>query len=348
MASLIKRNNGIYYIVSCKRGRRVWRSLYTMDRNEAQLQFDAVQRAQKGKGLMLREFMAEVGPLIKLETASNTSDFYIYIVDKICEILGNKKLSAYNVLDFEKYKLRRSSEVRKVTVNKELRTIKALFQRMLKYDYLEKNPAKACSLLKIDDKHPTFLSIEQFQTLLRTINDTNFQELVIFAVMTAMRAGEIAYLEWVDIDFRTSQMAVINKAGHRVKTGKERFVPMNDSIAAMLIGKDRKHVRVFLNSKGEPWKVKALSDRFRKYRRKAELPEGIRLHSLRHTSLTWMHHRGVPSESLRQIAGHSSIQTTQIYTHAMPQHLLDAANTINRNILPSALAQVVSTEAAKQ
>ena len=175
MASLIKRNNGIYYIVSCKRGRRVWRSLYTMDRNEAQLQFDAVQRAQKGKGLMLREFMAEVGPLIKLETASNTSDFYIYIVDKICEILGNKKLSAYNVLDFEKYKLRRSSEVRKVTVNKELRTIKALFQRMLKYDYLEKNPAKACSLLKIDDKHPTFLSIEQFQTLLRTIMIRTFK-----------------------------------------------------------------------------------------------------------------------------------------------------------------------------
>jgi site-specific recombinase XerD len=44
-----------------------------------------------------------------------------------------------------------------------------------------------------------------------------------------------------------------------------------------------------------------------------------------------MHHNGVPSEYLRQIAGHSSIVTTQVYTHAMPSNLLEAANTLNNN-----------------
>jgi integrase/recombinase XerD len=332
VATLIKRKNGIFYIVSCKRDKRVWRSLFTTDVSEAQRIFGEKERAKKGRGLTLMEFMAEVEPLIKLETAQDTSHFYGYIAEKVCQILGNKKLSAYTTMDFEKYKLRRSQEVRKVTVNKELRTIKALFQRTVKYDYLEKNPAQWCTLLKIDDKHPTFLSIDQFQKLLSVIDDQDFKDLVIFAVMTAMRAGEIAFLEWADVDFATWQMAVVNKSDHRIKTGKERAVPMNDYIITMLTSKTKRHKRVFLNTKGEPWKVKAISDRFRNYRRKAGLPIEIHFHSLRHTSLTWMHHKGVPSESLRQIAGHSSIQTTQIYTHALPHHLLDAANTLDKNI----------------
>jgi integrase len=75
-----------------------------------------------------------------------------------------------------------------------------------------------------------------------------------------------------------------------------------------------------------------VSDKFRKYRKQAGLSGGIHFHSLRHTSISWMHHNGVPSESLRQIAGHSSIQTTHIYTHALPYQLLEAANTLNKNI----------------
>lgn len=122
---------------------------------------------------------------------------------------------------------------------------------------------------------------------------------------------------------------------------------MNNIILPMLYSARKNAGYVFANSKGEPWKVKALSDRFRKYRKKSGLPEGIRFHSLRHTSITWMHHGGVPSESLRQIAGHSSIQTTQIYTHALPQHLLDAANTLTK-FVSGTVGNTVSNEAAEE
>jgi integrase len=148
--------------------------------------------------------------------------------------------------------------------------------------------------------------------------------------MTAMRAGEIVSLEWQDIDFVERRINVINKPFHRVKSGKERYVPMSDTILTMLYKQRQSQGRVFLNTKGEPITVKSLSDRFRKYRKRAGLPEGIRFHSLRHTSITWMHLKGVPSESLRQIAGHSAIQTTHLYTHPSTQHLLEAANTLNR------------------
>jgi integrase len=343
MPCLIKRNNGVFYIVSFKRGsgKRVWRSLYTQDRYEAEAIFNEKKQTCKGKGISFQDFYHEVKPMIELDSARNTLDFYEYIVKKISSIIGNKRLTAYTILDFERYKLSRSKEIRKVTVNKEIRTIRALFQRAVTLGFIEKNPAKNCKLLKVDEKRPTYLTPEQFNILLDMIQDRNFKEIVIFAVMTIMRAGEIAHLEWPDVNFAEGQIAVINKPDHRVKTGKERIVPMNDYIFSMLRTRRQSQGCVFENSKGEKWKVKALSDRFRKYRRKAGLPEGTRFHSLRHTGLTWMHHKGVPSESMRQIAGHSSIQTTQIYTHALPQHLLAAANTLNKCIQSSTRKQII-------
>lgn len=134
-------------------------------------------------------------------------------------------------------------------------------------------------------------------------------------------SGEILALTFDDISVTSRQICVRNKPDHRVKGGRERLVPLNDIVAEILTRRPHTGDWVFQRDDGTPYRVKYLSDRFRYFRRKAGLPEGMRFHSMRHTSLTWMHHAGVPAESLRQIAGHSSIVTTQIYTHALPQHL---------------------------
>jgi len=173
------------------------------------------------------------------------------------------------------------------------------------------------------------MSEEEFERLYDEIDDVSFEELVAVAVTTAMRAGEIASLECCDIDFDGRRIELRNKSFHLVKGGKERSIPMSDIVCEILKSRAVHQGRVFLNAKGRPYSVKALSDRFRRYRRKAGLPEGIRFHTLRHTAITWMHQNGVPSEFIRQIAGHSSILTTHLYTHASPGHLLAASNTLS-------------------
>ena len=111
----------------------MWRSLVTTDKVDAEAKFKEYQRSKKGKNLKLSEFMSEVDPFIRVDTVSDTADFYAYITNKVCQIIGDKKLTSYTIMDFERYKLQRYSDIKKVTVNKELRTIRALFQRTVKF-----------------------------------------------------------------------------------------------------------------------------------------------------------------------------------------------------------------------
>jgi integrase/recombinase XerD len=216
-------------------------------------------------------------------------------------------------------------------VNKEIRTLRALFERAVRYGSLESNPVRRCNILKIDQSEPQLISKEQFNHLMTVIKEKEFRDIVSVAVLTAMRAGELVHLTWTDLQMDNRVIAVRNKPTHRVKAGKERLVPMSAAVNMILNRIERKGERVFYRPDGKPYSVKLVSDKFRKFRTQAGLPALIHFHSLRHTSLSCMHHNGVPSEYLRQIAGHSSIVTTQVYTHAMPSNLLEAANTLNNN-----------------
>jgi len=333
MASLFKRDNGVFYSVTCRRGGRVWKSLGTKDEEQAKLLFAEIQlSSQKPAKQTLKEFWLSIKPIMEKELSKNSIDFYDYIVHQVSLLIGNKRLRSYSVLDFDRYKVLRLSEIKKITANKEIRTLRALFERAVRYGYMESNPVRRCNIFKIDQSVPQILSMDQFNYLLTFIKEKELRDVVMMAVLTAMRAGELVHLEWNDIDLLGRVIAVKNKPAHRVKTGKERLVPMSTAVYAILSRLERKGERVFYKSDGQPYSVKFVSDKFRKYRKQAGLSEGIHVHSLRHTSLTWMHHNGIPSESLRHIAGHSSIQTTHIYTHALPSHLLEAVNTLNNNV----------------
>lgn len=333
VACLIRRKNGIFYVVSYKRGKRVWKTLATKDEHYAKMLFSEMQlSSRKPVQQTLNDFWLMVKPVMEKELSANSIDFYQYVIQKMIDIIGNKRLKGYSTFDFERYKIARLNAVKKITANKELRTLRALFERAVTFGSLESNPARRCRIFTVDNSSPEILSTEDYDRLISIIKDDGFRDIVSIALLTAMRAGEIVNLEWKDIDFTGRIISVKNKPGHRVKMGKERLVPMSDSVALILDGYEKKREKVFFRVDGLPYSVKLVSDKFRKYRKQAGLSGGIHFHSLRHTSISWMHHNGVPSESLRQIAGHSSIQTTHIYTHALPYQLLEAANTLNKNI----------------
>lgn len=64
-----------------------------------------------------------------------------------------------------------------------------------------------------------------------------------------------------------------------------------------------------------------MSARFRHYRRKANLPEGINFHSLRHTFASWAAQRGMNLYTLKEIMGHADIKQTQVYASLSPATL---------------------------
>src|SRR5712692_4506100 len=124
-----------------------------------------------------------------------------------------------------------------------------------------------------------------------------------------MRQGEIFKLKWFDVDFTRGSIHV-----RRTKTGKDRFIPMNSRLKALLEGLNRANEYVFPSPKTGVALVD-VKRQFDKARNAAGLSD-FRFHDLRHTAATRMADHGTSAFTIAAILGHSDIRMTSRYTHA--------------------------------
>lgn len=212
-------------------------------------------------------------------------------------------------------------------------------------DHLTSNPLKGIKLPKQDERLPEFLTPEQLERVLAAV-DWDFEEkrrrgfaregeiqwlkdLVLLAVGTGLRLGELASLRWSHIDFTSGFLFVRNEGDFRTKSGKERAVPLVGDALAVL---QRRHSEradeldgpVLTYGDGRAIVPGYASKRFKKYVRLAKLPENIRFHSLRHTCASWLVQRGVSLPIVQEVLGHHSVQVTQRYAHLAPDVMKSA------------------------
>jgi integrase len=140
-----------------------------------------------------------------------------------------------------------------------------------------------------------------------------------------LRLGEILALEWADIDLGRSQFKVqraVYEEGEDgpvvtlPKGGRPRVVPMTARLKGALSA--HRHLRgdrVLYQNDGDPaskWWLKGLIDAAE---RRAELRRGGRVHILRHTFCSRLASKNVPLLTIKELAGHESLETTQRYMH---------------------------------
>jgi len=139
-----------------------------------------------------------------------------------------------------------------------------------------------------------------------------------------LRAKEAVNLTWGDVDMKAGYIRVLNKKGSNTKSGKDRTIPIRKELKPILkkwhkfLGKP-KDGYVFPSATGmnrfQKMNPGAVSRSFKKFVRKAKLPESITLHGLRHTCGTELLRKGVPINQVSSFLGHSSVEVTQIYEH---------------------------------
>lgn len=328
MASLIRRSNAVFYVVSCKGKRRLWRSLQTKKIDEARVMFAQQEREQELKKIMrLSSFLEDFEQRAHLQIAESTIGIYRSAFANFIRSIGDKPIRLVTPLDIEKFKRERSKEVLPVTLNIDLRTLRAAFHDARRLKIIEESPFEGMKLARVEDKEAVFLTQKEIQRLLMIIGDDEFRQLVLFAIYTMVRLGELVHLEWSDIDIVRREIHIRNKKGFRVKGGKPRRVPMNNWVYDFLSKKSVESGFVFRNAKGYPLIGGSVSHKFKKYVRRAELDDGIHFHSLRHTGISLLANNGVPQTYIQRIAGHLSPLTTQIYTHVEDRNLISAINT---------------------
>jgi integrase len=200
-------------------------------------------------------------------------------------------------------------------VNIELRTCRAAFNTALKWSYLEKNPFRQIKLFAVPRKGRDYLKVEEVNILLQNIPQRWLYDVVVFALNTGCRKGELTNLKWDDVDFNRREICICHSSSFTVKGVYERTIPMNDTVYRLLINKARTSQYVLTNASGGKLCPDFLWKRFKRIVMRTGLNPKFHLHHLRHTFATTLIQKGVPIYEVQKLLGHSRITTTEIYAH---------------------------------
>jgi len=136
-----------------------------------------------------------------------------------------------------------------------------------------------------------------------------------------LRVSEICNLKIEHLDL--GQMTTLIFQG---KGSKDRWVPIPSRWLPVLIAwiGARTDGYLFPSSRGGKISPRTLQTRFKVLGKKAQIPRPLKPHTLRHTYATRLLERGASIIEVQELLGHASIQTTQVYTHTVPERLRGA------------------------
>ncbi len=336
MASLIRRPNGIYYIVTSVNGRRVWHSTGSRNKPGALKSLSSKQQSvPEQPSLKLSQFRTQVLSYARTNVVPGTVVFCGYSLRDLIRLVGDHDLADYTPKMVEQFKVKRLEEVSDVKVNIDFRTLRAAFSLAVRWSLIPENPFKKCRQLRIPLRRPVYLTPEEYQKVVSVIDKEWFRDIVRFAVSTMMKLGEIVNLRCSSVDFDRRLIYVESSADFRTKTRKSRILPMDPWTLALLQSKEKVSDFVFTFPDAKRLKIGYVSSRFKKYVRKAEVRPDIHFHSLRHTGATWLVQNAVRIYTVQQILGHSTIQMTQVCSHLeaddLRQSLLRISEVLGRD-----------------
>ncbi len=201
--------------------------------------------------------------------------------------------------------------------------------------FIQINPCKGVKKFKIDEREKFAFSEAELSMIIDHVKDIKMKNIIIFALHTGCRLEEVIFLQWRDIDFDKEVVIIRNKELFKTKTGKNRYIPISDTLFEILNNLKPPDISesldnyVFGKSKNYNYHKTYISKKFKKLLRELNFPERFHFHCLRHTFITQLVKKGVNIFDIKQLAGHSCIETTELYMHTITEDLRKAVNLIN-------------------
>ena len=199
--------------------------------------------------------------------------------------------------------------------------------------YLAKRDIKSLSCEKIElakqlDREVVFLESEELEKLLQAPNNLRDKAILEVLFSTGLRVSELTGLNRDNINLLKSEFYV------RGKGGKIRPVFLSETAnrALKYYLESRKDIEqaLFINYANKRLTARSVQRLVRKWSIKAGLTKKITPHTLRHSLATDLLRAGADLRSIQSILGHSSITTTQIYTHLTDQRLKEVHQRFHR------------------
>ncbi len=236
----------------------------------------------------------------------------------------------------------RKSGLHKRSISRKLSAIKAFFRYLQRQEKVPVNPALVVAAPKKERVLPTVFSIEQACALMDLPPADSFEGLRDRAILellygVGLRLSELINLRLQNVDFTNELIRVMGKGkkervlplGSYAKRAVEQYLPIRKEIT----GENGDQLPLFLSKKGKPLYPLLVQNMTRKYMMQLSEQTHLSPHVLRHSFATHLLDRGADLMVVKELLGHETLSTTQIYTHVS----MDRLKKVYRQAHPRAL-----------
>ncbi len=224
-------------------------------------------------------------------------------------------------------------DLKENTISHRVFVIRSFFRYLLKEGRTSKDLASGLSCPRKRSSLPSFLTVSQVENLLKAPRRDQLLGLRDLAILelfysTGIRLSELSDLVLPDIDFHSQLIRVMGKGR------KERIIPVGAEALAALTGYlDQRKLSlgnsddhqlsqtVFLNRFGTKLSSRSIGRLVKKYAGRVSEERRNSPHMLRHTFATHLLDEGADLLTVKELLGHTSLSTTQIYTHVTTEKL---------------------------
>jgi len=333
------RQNGstVWWMNYSFRGRQVRKSTGTTNKKVAESIYFKVKTTiaegkylenTQGKNKFLSElfsrYLEEVTPNKNPITQSDEKRF----AKNFLIFFGDRKLIEITSDQVSQYVVQRKKVVASGTINRELAFLSATFNKALKiWNWCQHNPVSGIKREK-ENKRVKYFSDHEFSEIFRRLPGW-VQPIVLLGKNTGLRLSNLTHLKWSDVNLKKKLIAL---DAEKVKNSYSLGIPLNKQAFEVLKGqsKQRKlHISyVFPNQKGSPYTKWGVYRAFKKACINAGYPD-YRFHDLRHDFCSKLVQAGVDIYTVKELAGHKDVATTQRYAHLNPKRLKQGVSVLD-------------------
>ena len=257
-------------------------------------------------------------------------------LQEVCDFLaaGGKRravaVGRVSTEDLRAYAAAKLRSSRRATVARKVSAIRGFFSFLAQSGRLRHDPSAGLIAPKIERRLPVFLPIDDTERLLNGLNVGDAwadRDRAILETLyaTGLRVSELVGLDWEHVDFENECVRAFGKGR------KERIVPIGEIALDALrryrraLGDLRIHAEaVFVNRRGRRLTTRSVARFVKRYAQRSRTPVAASPHALRHSFATHLLNQGADLRSIQELLGHSSLSTTQRYTHVNLDHLMKA------------------------
>jgi integrase/recombinase XerC len=218
------------------------------------------------------------------------------------------------------------------SINRKISSLRSFFKYHLKNGNLVVTPMVNVIRPKVNKRLPVFVKEEETKKLMHTLGEAtedwktlNAKLLILLFYNTGMRLSELINLKEKQLDFARTQIKVLGKGN------KERIIPVSKEVIRIIEDYKRLKKKELENSadvllvteKGKKLYPKYAYLLVNKYLGQAGTLDKKSPHVLRHTFATHLMNHGADLNAVKELLGHSSLASTQIYTHNSIEKLKD-------------------------